>query len=42
MVKKSIILKEVDVNDMLKAKSIIMIMAKEFKVLGEYNNSKDD
>ena len=26
----------------LKAKSIIEIMAKEFKVLGEYKNSKDD
>ena len=26
----------------LKAKSIIQIMAKEFKVLGEYKNSKDD
>ena len=31
-----------DIKDYLKAKSIIMIMAKEFKVLGEYNNSKDD
>ena len=31
-----------NIKDYLKAKSIIMIMAKEFKVLGEYNNSKDD
>ena len=29
-------------NDYFKAKSIIEIMAKDFKVLGEYKNSKDD
>ena len=29
-------------EDYLKAKSIIEIMAKDFKVLGEYKNSKDD
>ena len=29
-------------EDYFKAKSIIKIMAKEFKVLGEYKNSKDD
>ena len=31
-----------NIKDYLKAKSIIQIMAKEFKVLGEYKNSKDD
>ena len=30
------------VDDYLKAKSIIEIMAKDFKVLGEYKNSKND
>ena len=29
-------------DNYLKAKSIIEIMAKDFKVLGEYKNSKDD
>ena len=29
-------------EDYFKAKSIIEIMAKDFKVLGEYKNSKDD
>jgi prephenate dehydratase len=29
-------------NDYFKAKSIIEIMAKDFKVLGEYKNSKND
>ncbi|MFL2609883.1 MAG: prephenate dehydratase [Flavobacteriaceae bacterium] len=31
-----------NLENYLKAKSIIQIMAKEFKVLGEYKNSKDD
>ena len=31
-----------NLDNYLKAKSIIQIMAKEFKVLGEYKNSKDD
>ena len=31
-----------ELEDYLKAKSIIEIMAKDFKVLGEYKNSKDD
>ena len=31
-----------NLKDYLKAKSIIEIMANEFKVLGEYKNSKDD
>ena len=31
-----------NLKDYLKAKSIIEIMASEFKVLGEYKNSKDD
>ena len=31
-----------NLDNYLKAKSIIQIMAKEFKVLGEYINSKDD
>ena len=31
-----------NIKDYLKAKTIIQIMAKEFKVLGEYKNSKDD
>ena len=30
------------VDDYFKVKSIIEIMAKDFKVLGEYNNSKND
>ena len=29
-------------DDYFKAKSIIEIMAKDFKVLGEYKNSKND
>jgi prephenate dehydratase len=31
-----------NLDNYLKVKSIIQIMAKEFKVLGEYKNSKDD